>query len=79
MLEDLVTPAPKIVAPEGWSPSVVFDGDGGEITVKPSKEQYDLNMSKQASLNNDGTVSYTVKASTKNGTEGPVKIRFKTN
>lgn len=57
--------------------SVKFDGDGGEITVKPSKEQYDLNMSKQASLNNDGTVSYTVKASTKNGTEGTVNIEDK--
>ena len=57
--------------------SVKFDGNGGEITVKPSKEQYDLNMSKQAKLNNDGTVSYTVKASTKNGTEGTVKIEDK--
>lgn len=57
--------------------SVKFDGDGGEITVKPSKEQYDLNMSKQASLNNDGTVSYTVIASTKNGTEGTIKIEDK--
>jgi hypothetical protein len=35
MLEDLVTPAPKIVAPEGWSPSVVFDGDGGEAVLPP--------------------------------------------
>jgi len=33
MLENLVTPAPKVVAPEGWSPSVVFDGDGGEATL----------------------------------------------
>ena len=57
--------------------SIKIDGDGGEITVKPSKEQYDLNMSKQASLNEDGTVSYTVKASTKNGTEGNVKIEDK--
>ena len=57
--------------------SVKFDGNGGEITVKPSKEQYDLNMSKQAKLNNDGTVSYTVKASTKNGTEDTVKIEDK--
>lgn len=57
--------------------SIKFGGDGGEITVKPSKEQYDLNMSKQASLNDDGTVSYTVKASTINGTEGPVKIEDK--
>lgn len=57
--------------------SVKFDGDGGTITVKPSREQYDLNMSKQASLNDDGTVSYTVKASTRNGTEGTVKIEDK--
>ena len=57
--------------------SIKFGGDGGEITVKPSKEQYDLNMSKQASLNKDGTVSYTVKASTNNGTEGNVKIEDK--
>lgn len=57
--------------------SIKFDGDGGEITVKPSKEQYDLSMSKQAKLNNDGTVSYTVKASTMNGTEGTVKIEDK--
>ena len=57
--------------------SIKFDGDGGEITVKPSREQYDLSMSKQAKLNDDGTVSYTVKASTKNGTEGTVKIEDK--
>jgi hypothetical protein len=38
MLEDLVTPAPKIVAPEGWGPSVVFDGDGGEATLPPVGE-----------------------------------------
>jgi hypothetical protein len=37
MLEDLVTPAPKVQAPEGWSPSVVFDGNGGEATL-PSVE-----------------------------------------
>lgn len=35
MLEDLVTPAPKIVAPEGWNASVVFDGDGGEAVLPP--------------------------------------------
>jgi hypothetical protein len=35
MLENLVTPAPKVVAPDGWSPSVVFDGDGGEATLPP--------------------------------------------
>ena len=53
---------------------VIFGGDGGEITINPSQEQYDLNMSKRASLNSDGTVGYTINASTNNGTEGTVKI-----
>lgn len=53
---------------------VIFGGDGGEITINPSSEQYDLNMSKKATLNGDGTVGYTIKASTNNGTEGTVKI-----
>lgn len=56
---------------------VEFGGDGGEITINPSQEQYDLNMSKKATLNSDGTVGYTIKASTKNGTEGTVKIEDK--
>ena len=56
---------------------VEFGGDGGEIIINPSKEQYDLNMSKKATLNSDGTVGYTIKASTKNGTEGTVKIEDK--
>jgi len=45
MLEDLVTPAPKIVAPEGWNPSVVFDGEGGEATLPatPEGESVDIN------------------------------------
>ena len=44
MLEDLVTPAPKVVAPDGWSPSVVFDGDGGEATLPstPDGEAADI-------------------------------------
>jgi hypothetical protein len=33
MLENLATPAPKVSVPEGWNPSVVFDGDGGEATL----------------------------------------------
>jgi hypothetical protein len=33
MLEDLVTPAPKVQAPEGWNASIVFDGNGGEATL----------------------------------------------
>ena len=56
---------------------VIFGGDGGEITINPSEEQYDLNMSKRATLNSDGTVGYTIKASTINGTEGTVKIEDK--
>lgn len=56
---------------------VIFGGDGGEITINPGQEQYDLNMSKKATLNGDGTVGYTIKASTKNGTEGTVKIEDK--
>ena len=61
----------------GEGGKVVFGGDGGEITINPSREQYDLAMSKKATLNSDGTVGYTVKASTKNGTEGTVKIEDK--
>lgn len=56
---------------------VEFGGDGGEIIINPSKEQYDLNMSKKATLNSDGTVGYTIKARTNNGTEGTVKIEDK--
>ena len=56
---------------------VEFGEDGGEITINPSSEQYDLNMSKKATLNSDGTVGYTIKASTNNGTEGTVKIEDK--
>ena len=56
---------------------VEFGGDGGEIIINPSSEQYDLNMSKEATLNSDGTVGYTIKASTNNGTEGTVKIEDK--
>lgn len=58
----------------GEDGKVIFGGDGGEITINPSQEQYDLNMSKKAKLNSDGTVEYTIKASTNNGTEGTVKI-----
>lgn len=56
---------------------VEFGGDGGEIIINPSSEQYDLNMSKNATLNSDGTVRYTINASTNNGTEGTVKIEDK--
>jgi hypothetical protein len=56
MLENLVTPAPKIVAPEGWSPSVVFDGDGGEATLPaiPDGESADINaFLRDAGINPD--------------------------
>lgn len=33
MLEDLSKPAPKVTVPEGWNPSIVFDGNGGEATL----------------------------------------------
>lgn len=33
MLENLSTPAPKVVVPEGWSASIEFDGDGGVATL----------------------------------------------
>jgi hypothetical protein len=33
MLEDLSTPAPKVTVPEGWNPSIVFDGSSGEATL----------------------------------------------
>jgi hypothetical protein len=56
MLENLVTPAPKIVAPEGWSPSVVFDGDGGEAVLPavPDGESADINaFLRDAGINPD--------------------------
>ena len=33
MLEGLSSPAPKVSVPEGWSPSITFDGSGGEATL----------------------------------------------
>jgi hypothetical protein len=35
MLEGLSTPAPKVTAPEAWSPSITFDGNGGEAVLPP--------------------------------------------
>ena len=35
MLEGLSTPAPKVSYPEGFSPSVQFDGNGGEAVLPP--------------------------------------------
>lgn len=56
MLEDLVTPAPKVNAPEGWSPSVVFDGDGGEAVLPstPDGESADIDgFLRDAGINPD--------------------------
>ena len=33
MLEGLSQPAPKVVYPENWSPSIQFDGNGGEAVL----------------------------------------------
>jgi hypothetical protein len=33
MLEGLSQPSPKVIYPEGWSPSVQFDGTGGEAIL----------------------------------------------
>ena len=33
VLEDLSKAAPKVTVPEGWNPSIVFDGQGGEATL----------------------------------------------
>jgi hypothetical protein len=33
VLEGLSTPAPKVTVPEGWSPSITFDGNGGEAVL----------------------------------------------
>jgi len=35
MLEDLTTPAPKVTAPDSFSPSITFDGNGGEAVLPP--------------------------------------------
>jgi len=33
MLENMSTPALKVTAPDGWTPGIVFDGNGGEATL----------------------------------------------
>jgi hypothetical protein len=38
MLEDLSTPAPKVTAPETWSPSITFDASGGEAVLPPRSD-----------------------------------------
>jgi hypothetical protein len=40
MLEGLSTPAPKVTVPDGWNPSVVFDGEGGEATLPAIEGDY---------------------------------------
>ena len=59
----------------GDNGNIKFDGTGGEITIKPNKSQYDLNVSKQGSLLSNGQVSYTITASSIKGTEGTVDIK----
>jgi hypothetical protein len=38
MLEGLSTPAPKVTAPEAWSPSITFDASGGEAVLPPRSD-----------------------------------------
>ena len=59
----------------GNNGNIKFDGAGGQITIKPNKSQYDLNVSKQGSLQQDGKVSYTITAGSTKGTEGTVDIK----
>lgn len=53
---------------------IIFGGAGGEILIKPTKQQYDLQLSKDAKINQDGTLTYTIQVSTINGTEDTIKI-----
>ena len=59
----------------GDNGNIKFDGAGGSITIKPNKSQYDLNVSKQGTLQSNGQISYTITASSTKGTEGPVNIK----
>lgn len=59
----------------GDNGNIKFDGAGGSITIKPNKSQYDLNVSKQGTLQSNGQTSYTITASSTKGTEGPVNIK----
>ena len=56
MLEGLSTPAPKVTAPEGWNPSVQFDGNGGEAVLPgvPDGEATDVEgFLREAGINPD--------------------------
>ena len=54
---------------------IKIDGDGGEITVVPNKDAYDLNISKSATLNKENNkIDYTVKVSTTKGTSDTVTV-----
>lgn len=59
----------------GDNGNIKFDGAGGSITIKQNKSQYDLNVSKQGTLQSNGQISYTITASSTKGTEGPVNIK----
>ena len=59
----------------GDNGNIKFDGTGGEIIIKPNKSQYDLNVSKQGTLQSNGEISYTITASSTKGTEDTVNIK----
>lgn len=54
---------------------IKIDGDGGEITVVPNKEAYDINVSKKAMLSDDKKkINYTVSVGTTKGTSDTVTV-----
>lgn len=60
---------------------ISFGGSSSTITVhKQQESKFDISVSKTGSLSRDGkTMSYTITASTKKGTEGTVTIRDAVN
>lgn len=60
-------------ADAGDGGQIVFGGSGTTITVTPGEETYDLTAAKTA-IYADGTISYTITVSTKEGTDGSITI-----
>lgn len=60
-------------AAAGDGGQIDFGGSGTTITVTPGEETYDLTAAKTATYA-DGTISYTITVSTKEGTDGSITI-----
>ena len=60
-------------AAAGDGGQIDFGGSGTTITVTPGEETYDLTAAKTA-IYADGTISYTITVSTKEGTDGSITI-----